>query len=194
MTTDCALWKQHLFHAWVSVFSIPQFSVQQCIIYCCHKDIFSENTMGCTPKESNLNPYMTRLSRGMPWRGMCAYSSVLELLSHEKSISPSYDVKQNQEFTMMLADGTPVWFSLVLAWGAMSWKAIRSIKRSTGMRVCSSLRRETKRKTRVARERGLDRLSQLLPDRVPPWNLAQDICPVKRCKFVSGCLCSLCLR
>lgn len=81
-------------------------------------------------------------------------------------------------FAMRLVDGASVWFSLVLAWGAMSWKAIRSIKRSTGMAwaaaVCSGLHRETKREIKVARERGLDRLSQLLPDGVTLWNLAQD--------------------
>lgn len=58
---------------------------------------------------------------------------------------------------MRLMDGTSVWFSLVLAWGAMSWKAIRSIKRSTGMvwaaMVCSSLRRQTKREIEVVRKK-----------------------------------------
>ena len=82
-------------------------------------------------------------------------------------------------FLMGLVDGTSVWFSLVLAWGAMSWKAIRSIKRSTGMAgaamASSSLRTETRRKIEGAR--GGDRSSQLLLDRVPPWNPARDICP-----------------
>lgn len=45
--------------------------------------------------------------------------------------------------------------------------------------VCSSLHSETKREIEVAREKGLDRLSQLLPDRVALWNPAQDISSFK---------------
>lgn len=50
--------------------------------------------------------------------------------------------------------------------------------------VCSSRRRETKREIEMVRERGLDRLSQLLADRVALRNQVQDICPVKQQKFV----------
>lgn len=52
-------------------------------------------------------------------------------------------------FATRLVDGTSIWFSLVLALGAMSWKAIRSIKRSTGMvrapRCAAACSKRTKR-------------------------------------------------
>lgn len=85
-------------------------------------------------------------------------------------------------FAMSLVERTLVWFSSVLAWGAMSWKAIRSIKRSNRMvwaaAVCTSLHGDTRRVIQPARERALDRLSQLLADTVALWSRAQDICPV----------------
>lgn len=57
-------------------------------------------------------------------------------------------------FATGLVDGTSVWFSLVLAWGAMSWKAIRPIKRSTGMVWAAAC---AQRRSEVARERGWER-------------------------------------
>lgn len=147
-----------------------------------HKHIVNDSAVGCTPKEGNLNPYMTRT--GLPVTGHAVTRGIMltHLFSNRWVMSSQYHLimmSSGIRFVMGPVDGTSVWFSLVLAWGAMSWKAIRSIKRSTGMAgaamASSSLCTETRRK--IGGARGGDRLSRLLLDRVPPWNPARDICP-----------------
>lgn len=49
---------------------MPELSVQQCIMHLRregHKHIVNDSAVGCTPKNGNLNPYMTRT--GLPVRG-----------------------------------------------------------------------------------------------------------------------------
>lgn len=150
------------------------------------------NTMCHAPKEGDLNPYVTWTAPSVAGAHGDGRRTLTHLFWDCWVMSSQYHLIMMSSriwFSMRLVDGTSVWFSSVLAWGAMSWKAIRSIKRSTGMAwaamVCSSRRRETKREKEMVREKGLDRLSQLLADRVALWNLVQDICPVKQQKFVS---------
>lgn len=116
------------------------------------KHIDNGNAMGCTPKEVTWTlmwPEQFFLSRGMSW---WENQKLSHLFWNCWVMSSQYHLimmSSGIRFAMRLVDGASVWFSLVLAWGAMSWKAIRSIKRSTGMAwaaaVCSGLHRDKER-------------------------------------------------
>lgn len=169
------------------MFRIPEFNAQQYIIYCLPQRE-SQAYYQWKHEGEQLQP-LHDLKCTACRRPSCDAGCALTHLSWKCWVmSSQYHLimmSSRIRFAMGLVDGTSVWFSLVLAWGAMSWKAIRSIKRSTGMVWAAAC---AERQSEVARERGLERLSQLLPDGIPLWHLAHEMCPVKQCERVSECM------